>query len=155
MSYPKIGLHKNCVKTMKMKEEFRVLPSYSEEFKRKIIKEILTGKYSKKEIVNLYNLRWNTIQRWLNKFGQSVILEEGIKTITLKKYNNVSRKNKITESEKVIELREQIKQLKKELEDAELKAELYDKMIEIAEEQFKIPIRKKYVTKRSDQQKRR
>jgi len=100
----------------------------------------------------LYDLPFMTIKRWLNKLGQSVILEEGIDMITLKK-SHMSRPKKITESEKVRELQAQIKQLEIELKDAKLKAKLYDKMIEIAEEQFKIPIRKKYVTRQSPKSK--
>lgn len=137
---------------MKTIEEFRVRPSYSNEFKRKIIKEIIIGKYTKNESMKLYGISWMSIQRWLNNFGQSVILEEGIEEIILKK-SNMSHPKKITESEKVKELRAQIKKLEKELQDAELKARLYDKMIDIAEDQFKIPIRKKYVTKQSTKSK--
>lgn len=133
---------------MKTKEEFRLQPSYQETFKRKVVKEIITGKYSKKESMEIYNLSWMTIQRWLNKFGGSVILEEGIETITLKKYN-MSKKNKITESQKVSELRKRVRELETRLQEAELKAELNEKIIDIAEEQFKIPIRKKYVTRQS------
>jgi len=140
---------------MKTKEEFRVLPHYSETFRCKVIKEILTGRYSKKESMQIYQLPYRTITRWLNKLGQKVILEEGIETITLKKYNMVSKKNKITESDQIIAMRKQIKQLEKEKADAELKAKLYDKMIEIAEEQFKIPIRKKYVTRQSPRPKKK
>jgi hypothetical protein len=138
---------------MKTKEEFRVQPSYQEAFKRKVVKEILTGKYSKKESMEIYNLPWMTIQRWLNKFGGSVILEEGIETITLKKYN-MSRKNKITESQKVSELRKRVKELEDRLQEAQLKAELNEKIIDIAEEQFKIPIRKKYITRQSPESKK-
>lgn len=105
--------------------------------------------------MQIYQLPYRTITRWLNKLGQKVILEEGIETITLKKYNMVSKKNKITESDQIIAMRKQIKQLEKEKADAELKAKLYDKMIEIAEEQFKIPIRKKYVTRQSPRPKKK
>lgn len=134
---------------MKTKEEFRLTPSYDLDFKRRVVKEIITGKYSKKEAMDLYGLPWISIQRWLNKHGQSVILDENIKIITLKKSNNPTNKKKLSESVKVEQLRKRIKELEKELKDAELKADLYDTMIDIAEEQFKIPIRKKYVTRQS------
>lgn len=42
---------------------------------------------------------------------------------------------------------EEIKQLKKELEETQLKAEAYKKIIEIAEQELKINIRKKSNTK--------
>lgn len=45
------------------------------------------------------------------------------------------------------ELEKKIHQLQKELEDAKLKVEGYEIMIDIAEKEFKIPIRKKSDTK--------
>ena len=45
------------------------------------------------------------------------------------------------------ELKERIKKLEKELEDANLRAEAYSTMIDIAEKQLKIKIRKKSNTK--------
>ena len=83
------------------KEEFKLQHSYSNEFKRKIIKEIIKGKYIIKEYMILYRFSWMSIQRRFNKSGQSVILEEGIDISTLKKSNNMSRKDKIIESDKV------------------------------------------------------
>ena len=134
---------------MKINEEFRVNPRYDLDFKHRVIKEIIMGRYTKKEAMELYNISWPSIQRWLNKHGQSVILEQGIKNITLKKFNNPSWKNKLPESEKTEHLRKRIKELEQQLKSAELKADLYDTMIDIAEAQFKIPIRKKYVTRQS------
>jgi transposase len=46
-----------------------------------------------------------------------------------------------------LELQKRIKELEKQLETAQLKAEGYELMIEIAEKELKIPIRKKSDTK--------
>lgn len=138
---------------MKTKAEFRTQPRYSETFKRKIVREFLTGKYTKQELMDINQISRKAMYSWLDKYGQSVILEEGIELITLKKYN-MSKKNKITESQKVSELRKRVKELEDRLQEAELKAELNEKIIDIAEEQFKIPIRKKYVTRQSPQTKK-
>ena len=48
-----------------------------------------------------------------------------------------------TDSKDVKELQKKIKELEAQLLAAEVKAEAYDKMIEIAEARFGIPIRKK------------
>ena len=47
------------------------------------------------------------------------------------------------------ELKLRIKELEQALKRAELSSEAYSTMIDIAEKEFKIPIRKKYVTKQS------
>jgi hypothetical protein len=48
------------------------------------------------------------------------------------------------------DLKLRIKELEKALADAKLSSEAYSTMIDIAEQEFKIPIRKKFVTKQSD-----
>ncbi|MGN6266581.1 MAG: hypothetical protein ACTHM5_12945 [Ginsengibacter sp.] len=58
----------------------------------------------------------------------------------------VSRMNRI-DSLSLTPEQQQIELLKKELEDAKLQAEGYRRMIEIAESELKIPIRKKPNTK--------
>ena len=47
------------------------------------------------------------------------------------------------------DLQTKIKRLERELEDAQLRAEAYSKMIDIAERELKISIRKKSNTKQS------
>jgi hypothetical protein len=56
-------------------------------------------------------------------------------------------KNNLNKNKAVTKEEQQIAQLKKELEDAKLLAEGYRRMIEIAEQELKIPIRKKRNTK--------
>lgn len=47
------------------------------------------------------------------------------------------------QSEEVENLKKRIKELEAQLRQAEIKAEFYDEMINVAEAKFKIPIRKK------------
>ena len=46
-----------------------------------------------------------------------------------------------------LQLKNRIKELEKQLKEAELKAIAFSTMVEIAEKEFKIPIRKKFNTK--------
>jgi vacuolar-type H+-ATPase subunit I/STV1 len=48
-----------------------------------------------------------------------------------------------TKNEEIRELKEKIRDLESQLQAAEVKAEFYDEMINVAEAKFKIPIRKK------------
>ena len=50
------------------------------------------------------------------------------------------------QSEEVENLKKRIKELEAQLRQAEIKAEFYDEMINVAEAKFKIPIRKKLAT---------
>ena len=52
-----------------------------------------------------------------------------------------------TEESEIKALQAKIKKLERELEEAQIRAEVYDKMIDIAEATFRIPIRKKSGTK--------
>lgn len=47
------------------------------------------------------------------------------------------------QSEEVENLKKRVKELEAQLRQAEIKAEFYDEMINVAEAKFKIPIRKK------------
>ena len=134
----------------RLKEEFRIFRSYNESFKKEIVKLVLTGAYSKKEIRREHKLPQENLRRWLIKYGQQVILEEGIERVTLKKLNPNKTVPIKSECEDVTALKRRIKQLENELEEAELRTKVLDKMIEIAERDLKIPIRKKPDTKQSE-----
>ena len=51
------------------------------------------------------------------------------------------------ESPDIKELKERIHELERELEDSKLLADAYSRMIKAAEQELKIPIRKKFNTK--------
>ena len=51
------------------------------------------------------------------------------------------------ESFENLQLKKRIKELERQLKDAELKAIAFSTMVDIAEKEFKIPIRKKFNTK--------
>lgn len=59
----------------------------------------------------------------------------------------VMQKSQVTtpqaQSEEAENLKKRIKELKAQIRRAEIKAEFYDEMINVAEAKFKIPIRKK------------
>ena len=52
-------------------------------------------------------------------------------------------KRKLTDKEKIEQLQKQLKSTQKALKEAELKNKLLDTMIDIAEEKFDVPVRKK------------
>lgn len=107
-----------------------------------IIQEHLSGA-SKYSLVRKYNLKYaQQITRWMRTFG----FVEQIKSIP----EGIMRKQKEDAApEELKQLQLENKRLKAEIAQAQLRAKAYDKMIDVAEEMFKIPIRKKPGTKQS------
>lgn len=121
---------------------------YSLDLQHKICKEHIEEGAKLCDLVRKYNLSTHSLlHEWLRKLGylpgynrRSRVEYVGIETSsTLNK--NPSKDKLLTPEQK------QIQFLNKELEDAKLLAEGYRRMIEIAEQELKISIRKKPNTK--------
>jgi len=118
---------------------------YSLELQHQICKEHVEGGVKLAELGRKYKLTSHSlIHDWLRKLGYlpGRNRRSQVFYIGLKNYSVVDKKPDKTK----VELSE-IAALKKELEDAKLLAEGYRRMIEIAETELKIPIRKKPNTK--------
>lgn len=125
----------------------RTIASLSWEERETMIKEYLTGQYSKVEIWKKYTGQDNEhgkLLDWMRKLGY---ISGQSKVRTIKPFNPVSLIMSQKPSDDPIELQRRIKELEKQLESAQLKAEGYELMIEIAEKELNIPIRKKSGTK--------
>lgn len=118
---------------------------YSDEFKLEVIKDVLSGKYSKEEARIAYEIKGNSaILNWIRKFSMDS-----------KRYKNESVNSK--DNELMIQLSKEelrIKELEKALKKEKLRGELMEKIIDIAEEHFNIDIRKKYGAKQYTPSKR-
>lgn len=114
--------------------------SYTETFKRQVIEYYLANEYTKQEVWKKFTGQYEehgTLLRWMRKLGYTTNQK-------LSKY----MKGKKDELKNLVE-EERIKVLEQRLRDAELKAIAYSKMIDLAEEKFKISIRKKFDAKPS------
>lgn len=109
---------------------------YSDEFKRYVCHEFLTGTLTRRAIEQKFKLGNSRINFWLKELGYDYTKPRLIPLCVMpKSVQSNSDKN------------ETVEKLKRELEDAKLLAETYRKMIEIAEQELKISIRKKSNTK--------
>ncbi|MBQ4804697.1 hypothetical protein J8L88_17680 [Aquimarina sp. MMG015] len=139
LSCPEIGLHKKCEnierysKTSTTKWQNR----YSEEFKDFVCNEFLTGTLKRKTIEDKYNLGHGTLTSWLKDKGYDYTNPSIVSLPVMANQSNKTSDNK----------NESVSQLKRELQEARLLAETYRKMIEVAEQEFKIRIVKKSNTK--------
>ena len=109
--------------------------------KQKLIKAYLLGENSFRQLGEKYGIGKTTIHRWVREFrGQSSKLTPPSKDVNLPAMKK-PQKDKGLPSD--------VAALQKELEQERLRVKLLTAMINIAEEELKIPIRKKYGTKPS------
>ena len=105
-----------------------------------IIKDYCETDISRGEIIEKYKLRGEgSLMEWIRKF-----VDPNIKRVIDMK----GRKIQLPPAPGVESLEEENARLRKELELAQLRAEGLEIMIDLAEKQFKIPIRKKSGAKR-------
>jgi len=108
---------------------------YSDSFKREVIREIKSGFLSKAEARRKYDIPGrSTIIGWIRKFDG--------KTTDYRRIMDYKKSDKEA-------LIKRIKELERKLEEEQIRSEGLSKMIDIAEEQLKITIRKKSSTKQS------
>lgn len=117
----------------------RTQKDYSMSFKMSVVREYEEGKVSLGELSRKYGIQGShTIRQWINKFGtfdwQNLSLQPMSKS----------------KDQELLELREKVKvlerknaRLEKELEEKDIKAGFFDLMIDIAEEEYGVQIRKK------------
>lgn len=112
---------------------------YSYAFKLSVVKEIENGELGIKAAARKYGIQsHSTVTNWLRKFGNFDWVNKS--TVKMPK----SKDQRLLELEqKVLLLERQKKELEKRVETSDKKVIFFDMMIDIAEEEFKIPIRKK------------
>ena len=122
---------------------------FTDDERHQMINEFLSGRGSKQSIWRKYTGEPNEhgiILKWMRKLGYTTSGKVGITTIAVN--NSIMSKKAITEQEfEKLQLEKRIVELEKQLKEAELKAIAFSTMVDIAEKEFKIPIRKKYNTK--------
>ncbi len=113
---------------------------YTEALKRYVVREVESGKMSQVEANERYGiLGHSTILKWQRRYGKAA----GGTT-------RMIRTNAMTEQEiELIRLRKENEALKRDLADERFKNIVWETMVEVAERELKIPIRKKYGAKRS------
>lgn len=126
----------------------RTSQHYSEEFKRTVIEEYLRTGNSKMSLQRKYDIRMKSgIQKWMQQLGYVDIHQKTRDLQPSILSPLVSKKTDKQESASNQALEQRIKELECLLEDAQLRSEAYGRMIDIAENEYKISIRKKPNTK--------
>ena len=132
-----------------MKEQFenkyvkRTQKDYSYSFKLQVVQEIERGELSVKAAQRTYGIQsYSTVLNWLRKFG---IFDWENQTPSNMPKTPEQKLMKLEQKVRLLE--KQKKFLEHQVEQSEKKAVLFDMMIDIAEKEYNIPIRKKSDTK--------
>jgi transposase-like protein len=147
LSRPKIALHKNSNVMKEINHEYlrRSQKDYSMSFKLSVVSEIERGEVSVTGARRKYGIQGKaTVINWLRKYG--TFDWENQTPSNMPK----SKDQKIVELEHKIKLLEKQKAfLEKQAENSDKKAVFFDMMIELAEKEFNIPIRKNFLPEQS------
>ena len=106
---------------------------------REVIRLHYEEGYGEDKISQVLPINHATASRWISIFAK----EKGKISGVDMKAEPQTKADLDKQSQEVKELQNRIKDLESKLFQAELKAEFYDEMINVAEAKFKIPIRKK------------
>jgi transposase-like protein len=118
---------------------------YSLAFKLQVVEDVERGLLGIKEAQYHYGIQGNaTVSTWLRKHGNFDWINKSSQRMPK------SKDQKLLELEqRVLLLEKQKKELEKKADTADKKVIFFDMMIDIAEEEFKIPIRKKSLPEQS------
>ncbi|KXK43129.1 MAG: transposase [Bacteroidetes bacterium OLB11] len=127
---------------------------FTDSEKHHIIQELLSLGCTKREIWEKYTGQeeeHGQLLRWMKQLGYDASVKTRRPNFTTENVVNMAKKDngntKTIEDFETLQLKKRISELESQLKDAEMKAILFSTMVDIAEKEFNIPIRKKYNTK--------
>lgn len=110
---------------------------FSDEFKRSLVKDFESGKFSVPQLERLHGISNPTIYSWIHKFSN--FNEKGSRIIEMKD----SAVNKLKALEK------KIKELEQAVGQKQIKIDYLEKMMDIAKDELNIDIKKNFSTQQS------
>jgi len=109
---------------------------YTEAFKRHVVQEVESGRITQCQVSRKYGiLGHSTILKWCRKYGKTPKMSEA----------RVLHDNKF----ELMRQANEIKALKQELEESRFKNMVLETLVDVAERELHVPIRKKFGAKRS------
>lgn len=123
-----------------MRNELRSIKKnrrYSEDFKRMLVKEYESGKYSVSQLHKLHQIAPKVIYDWIYKFSN--FNDKSVRIVEMKE----------SSQKKVKELEQRVKELERAVGLKQLNIDYLEKMLEIAKNDLGIDIKKNYNTPQS------
>ena len=124
-------------KTHELSTSERRMRRFSENFKREKVKEIELGFSTPTEISQQYQVTRANVHRWIRKFG----------SMSDKKCKLVVEST--SDTKQLLALKQKVAELERTIGQKQILIDFKDKMIELAEEEYGIDIKKKYSTQQS------
>ncbi|VEI95126.1 hypothetical protein [Kaistella jeonii] len=121
---------------------------FTDHEKKLIIEDYLSGNETKQTVYSRYTgypSENGKITMWMRKFGIDDKFAKNTNFEIMPKQNK--EKSQISDDFEMLKLKKRISELEKQLQTAEMKAIAFSTMVDIAEKEFNIPIRKKSNTK--------
>ncbi len=109
----------------------RISRNFGEKFKKDVVKRIENNEFSVREVSDLYGVSTTAVYKWVYKY--SILYQKG--------YRQIIEPMSITR--KVKELQNRIKELERAVGQKQMKVDFLEKLIEIADEELSIDIKKK------------
>jgi transposase-like protein len=123
-------------------KQVRHLRRFSEDFKLKIVKEYESGKHSVLELAKIYDISNPLIYRWIYKY--STYNSKSIQVVEIKD----------SQLQRIKDLEAQVKNLEQAVGQKQMNIDYLEKMIELAETDLNIDIKKNSNTPQSGGSKR-
>jgi transposase-like protein len=114
----------------------RLMRQFSEEFKKLKVREIEQNRVTPSEVSRQYEVSLTSVYRWLEKYGK-----------------NRERKERViveskSDTRKLLEMKKRIAELEQIIGQKQVLLDFKEKMIELAEEEYGVDIKKKFTEKR-------
>ena len=103
---------------------------FSEDVRRKAVKDFRSGTYTAKELADLYHCSPQTIYRWIYKYSPGDSPQV-----------NVIEMSESTDK-KVKDLHDKIAELERALGQKQIKVDFYEKMLELAKQEYDLDLKK-------------
>ena len=110
---------------------------FSEAFKKQIVKDFESGKFSVPQIERLHSISNKSIYKWIYKF--STFNQQGYRVVEMKK----------STSSKVKDLETRVKQLERVVGQKQIMIDYLEKMMEIAKDELGVDVKKNFNTPQS------
>lgn len=111
---------------------------FAESFKRQIVREFESGRYSVLELSSLHKINFRLIYRWIYKYSN--VNQKGYRIVEMSQ----------SSTQKVKDLQDRIKELERIVGQKQIEIDYLDKLIDLAGEELGIDIKKNSATPQSN-----
>ncbi|MDZ7681608.1 MAG: transposase [Fodinibius sp.] len=121
----------------RIKRKLQRRRQFSDEIRRNVVQEFRQGKHTVKELSELYHVSHQSIYKWIHKFSST---DEP--TVTVVEMADSTDK-------KLKDLQQKIADLERALGQKQIKLDFYEKMMDLAEEEYDLDLKKNSSTRPS------